>query len=68
MQLASFAFAVLMSQDDEIVPEPPILAKIREAKDKEAMIRNIEGGGDRSKDFIQLELLVNGPQSHEDGA
>jgi hypothetical protein len=42
--------------------------KIREAKDPDAVIRQIEGAGDKSKDFVMLRELVHGPQPGEDGA
>ena len=68
LRLARFAFDVLGTTGDEVVPEPPILQKIRDAADRDAVIRQIEGADtDPGKDFVQLRVLVDAPQTHEDG-
>jgi hypothetical protein len=68
MQLAAFALDVLMSEGDEAVAEPPILRRIRQAKDREGVVRKIEGGGtDPSKDFVMLGTLVGGSERAEGG-
>jgi hypothetical protein len=66
----TYALDTLCATDDEaaLLDEPRIVQKIREAKDPDAVIRQIEGGGDKAKDFVCLDLMVHGAQAHEDGA